>query len=81
MQFKKISKPVPRLVVSHTGVYATCPGERNICGKHIRGIASRGGIIGIGYFKKAEFGLKGKSLVHNGRGVWVLPVDEIIHKP
>ena len=28
-----------------------------------------------------EFGLKGRSPVHNGRGVWVLPVDEIFPKP
>ena len=41
------------VVVSHTGVQATCPGPRNLSDAQIRAIAASGGIIGIGYFSGA----------------------------
>jgi membrane dipeptidase len=41
------------VVVSHTGVQATCPGPRNLSDAHIRAIAAKGGLIGIGYFAGA----------------------------
>lgn len=41
------------VVVSHTGVQATCPGPRNLSDAHIRAIAANGGLIGIGYFAGA----------------------------
>ena len=41
------------VVVSHTGVQATCPGPRNLSDAHIRAIAANGGLIGIGYFSGA----------------------------
>lgn len=41
------------VVVSHTGVQATCPGPRNLSDDEIRGIAANGGIIGIGAFEGA----------------------------
>jgi microsomal dipeptidase-like Zn-dependent dipeptidase len=47
------TKPV---VVSHTGVQATCPGPRNLSDEQIRGIAATGGVMGIGYFEGAVCG-------------------------
>jgi membrane dipeptidase len=47
------------VVVSHTGVRETCPvaegcsPRRNIADDDIRGIAQRGGVIGIGYWTEA----------------------------
>ncbi len=48
----------PALLVSHTGVEYTCPvgdpdrnPQRNLSDEHIRGIADRGGLIGIAFFK------------------------------
>jgi microsomal dipeptidase-like Zn-dependent dipeptidase len=41
------------VVVSHTGVQATCPGPRNLTDDEIRGIAATGGVIGIGAFEGA----------------------------
>ena len=47
------TKPV---VVSHTGVAATCAGPRNLTDEQIRGIAATGGVIGIAYFEAAVCG-------------------------
>ena len=44
------------LVVSHTGVQATCPGPRNLSDDQLRRIAATGGVIGIGYFEGAVCG-------------------------
>jgi microsomal dipeptidase-like Zn-dependent dipeptidase len=44
------------VVVSHTGVQATCPGPRNLSDEQIRGVAATGGMIGIGYFEGAVCG-------------------------
>ena len=44
------SRPV---VVSHTGVKATCDVNRNLSDEQIRGIAANGGLIGIGYWDGA----------------------------
>jgi microsomal dipeptidase-like Zn-dependent dipeptidase len=41
------------VVVSHTGVQATCPGPRNLSDEQIRAIAANGGLIGIGYWDGA----------------------------
>lgn len=41
------------VVVSHTGVQATCPGPRNLSDAHIKAIARNGGVIGVGYFAGA----------------------------
>lgn len=41
------------VVVSHTGVAATCPGPRNLTDEHLRAIAANGGLIGIGYWDGA----------------------------
>ncbi|MBV6520956.1 MAG: hypothetical protein MNPFHGCM_01076 [Gemmatimonadaceae bacterium] len=44
------SRPV---IVSHTGVQATCPGPRNLSDEQIRRIAAKGGVIGIGFWDGA----------------------------
>ncbi|MCP3982902.1 MAG: peptidase M19 [bacterium] len=44
------------LVASHTGVQATCPGSRNLSDEQVRGIAGRGGVVGIGHFEGAVCG-------------------------
>ncbi len=46
----RATRPV---VVSHTGVQATCPGPRNLSDAEIRLVAATGGVIGIGAFAGA----------------------------
>ncbi|HWX24158.1 MAG TPA: dipeptidase, partial [Vicinamibacteria bacterium] len=46
-------KPV---VVSHTGVRATCDNPRNLTDDELRGVASSGGVVGIGYWPTAVCG-------------------------
>jgi microsomal dipeptidase-like Zn-dependent dipeptidase len=41
------------VVVSHTGVKATCDNTRNLSDDHVRRIAAGGGVIGIGYWDAA----------------------------
>jgi membrane dipeptidase len=41
------------IVVSHTGVAATCPGPRNLTDEQLKAIAVNGGVIGIGYWDGA----------------------------
>lgn len=41
------------VVVSHTGVAATCPGPRNLTDDQLRAIAATGGVVGIGYWDGA----------------------------
>jgi membrane dipeptidase len=41
------------VVVSHTGVAATCPGPRNLTDAQLRAIATNGGLVGIGYWDGA----------------------------
>lgn len=41
------------VVVSHTGVQATCPGPRNLSDDEILAIAENGGVIGVAYFEGA----------------------------
>lgn len=47
------SRPV---VVSHTGVQATCPGPRNLSDDQLRRVAAQGGLVGIGFFPGAVCG-------------------------
>jgi microsomal dipeptidase-like Zn-dependent dipeptidase len=44
------------VVVSHTGVRATCDNRRNLSDAHLRGIAATGGVIGIGFWDTAVCG-------------------------
>lgn len=41
------------VVVSHTGVAATCPGPRNLTDDQLRAIAANGGLIGVGFWDGA----------------------------
>ncbi len=41
------------IVVSHTGVAATCPGPRNLTDAQLTAIAANGGVVGIGYWDGA----------------------------
>ncbi len=51
------------VIVSHTGVQATCPGPRNLSDAHIQAIAATGGVMGIGYFEGAVCGLRTDAIV------------------
>ena len=44
------------VVVSHTGVYGTCPNVRNLDDARLRAIAATGGVIGIGLWPAAVCG-------------------------
>lgn len=44
------------VLVSHTGVDGTCPGERNLSDDQLERIAARGGVIGIGFWEGAVCG-------------------------
>lgn len=44
------------MLVSHTGVAATCPGPRNLQDDQLRLVAAHGGIVGIGLFDGATCG-------------------------
>jgi microsomal dipeptidase-like Zn-dependent dipeptidase len=41
------------VVVSHTGVRATCPGPRNLTDEQLRALAANGALIGIGFWDGA----------------------------
>lgn len=41
------------VVVSHGGVFGTCPGPRNLTASQLRAVAANGGVVGIGYWKGA----------------------------
>ena len=41
------------VLVSHTGVKGTCDNPRNVSDEHVQSIAASGGIIGIGYWRRA----------------------------
>ncbi|MFO0682222.1 MAG: membrane dipeptidase [Sandaracinus sp.] len=44
------------VVVSHTGVRATCDTARNLDDRQLRAIAAQGGLVGIGFFPHAVCG-------------------------
>jgi membrane dipeptidase len=50
------------VVVSHTGVAATCPGPRNLTDDQLRAIATNGGVVGIGYWDAAVCTLSAASI-------------------
>jgi len=47
------SRPV---IVSHTGVRGTCDNNRNLSDAQVGAIAATGGVVGIGFWKKAVCG-------------------------
>jgi microsomal dipeptidase-like Zn-dependent dipeptidase len=44
------------VVVSHTGVRATCDSPRNLSDRHIEAVAAQGGLIGVGLWERAVCG-------------------------
>lgn len=50
------------IVVSHTGVAATCPGPRNLTDDQLKAIAANGGVVGIGYWDGAVCALGAASI-------------------
>jgi len=46
------------VVASHTGARATCDSPRNLSDRHIRAIAERGGVIGVGLWDTAVCGTR-----------------------
>lgn len=53
------TKPV---VISHTGVRATCDNNRNISDEQIKAIARTGGVVGIGYWQTAVCGTDARAV-------------------
>ncbi len=51
------------VVVSHTGVKGTCNNNRNLSDEQIRGVAAKGGLIGIGYWDTATCGTDARAIV------------------
>jgi microsomal dipeptidase-like Zn-dependent dipeptidase len=49
-------EPRPRVMVSHTGVDGTCPGNRNLSDDELRAMATADGIVGIGFWSGAVCG-------------------------
>jgi microsomal dipeptidase-like Zn-dependent dipeptidase len=61
---KMATRPV---VVSHTGVRATCAGARNLSDEQLRGVAATGGVVGIGYWDAATCGTDARSIARSIR--------------
>jgi microsomal dipeptidase-like Zn-dependent dipeptidase len=50
------------VVVSHTGVTATCDNSRNLTDDQLRAVARTGGLVGIGYWETATCGTDAASI-------------------
>jgi membrane dipeptidase len=57
------------VVVSHTGVKATCNNNRNLSDAQIRAVAKNGGLIGIGYWSTATCGSDAAAIVRSIRHI------------
>lgn len=57
------------VVVSHTGVKGTCDNNRNLTDEQIRGVAAKGGLIGIGYWDTATCGTDARAIARAMRYV------------
>lgn len=55
------------IVVSHTGVRGACKSARNLSDDHMRAIAAKGGLIGIGYWRGAVCDLTPKGVAKSLR--------------
>jgi microsomal dipeptidase-like Zn-dependent dipeptidase len=66
------------VVVSHTGVKATCDNRRNLSDAELRGVAATGGVVGIGYWEAAVCGADVSAIVRAVRhAVAVAGVDHV----
>jgi membrane dipeptidase len=69
------SRPV---VVSHTGIVSACAGPRNISDDVVRRIAARGGLIAIGFWKRAVCGNDARAIARSiRRAIDVAGVDHV----
>jgi microsomal dipeptidase-like Zn-dependent dipeptidase len=50
------------VVVSHTGVIATCKNERNLTDDQLKAIARNGGLVGVGFWEEAICGYDAGSI-------------------
>jgi len=57
------------VVVSHTGVKATCNNNRNLSDSQIRRVGANGGLVGVGYWETATCGNDAKAIVRSMRHV------------
>ena len=66
------------VVVSHTGLVATCPGPRNLTDAQLAAVAARGGVVGVGFFEVAVCQLSVAGIVAALRhAVAVMGVDHV----
>lgn len=73
-----LAMPAVCVMVTHTGVDGTCPGERNLSDDQLERIAARGGIIGIGFWRGATCGDDVASIVRAMRhAVDVAGIDAV----
>jgi microsomal dipeptidase-like Zn-dependent dipeptidase len=66
------------VLVSHTGVQATCSGVRNLSDDQIHAIAAGGGVIGIGFFDLAVCGISPSDTVAAMKHVVALVGDDYV---
>jgi membrane dipeptidase len=64
------------VLVSHTGVKGTCDNLRNLSDRHVREIAARGGVIGIGFWDTAVCGIEPRHVVAAMQHVIALVGDD-----
>ena len=64
------------LVVSHTGVKATCDNNRNLSDDQLKRIAATGGVIGIGYWETASCGRSAREIAKAIQHVATLVGDD-----
>lgn len=50
------SRTGPAVIISHTGLHAVCPSQRNLPDDHMKRIAAAGGLVGIALFEPALCG-------------------------
>jgi len=66
------------VIVSHTGVYATCPSPRNLTDSQLRQVAASGGLIGIGFWTQATCGNDVMAITRSLRhAVSVVGIDHV----
>ncbi len=66
------------LVVSHTGVRATCDNRRNLTDAQLRAVAGTGGVVGIGFWSAAVCGKNPRAIVRAIRhAVDVAGIDHV----
>ena len=66
------------VIVSHTGLKSVCDNERNLSDAHLKRIAEKGGVVGIGFFPWASGGKDLASFIRSiRRGVELVGAEHI----